>query len=615
MKDLISSVFTILKYGGKAVTIFRNIIFNIIFLFIIVLVGLAFFSKEDTSIGSNNALLLTISGNIVDEKQIIDPLSELFNDLLGFSQLPEETLLQDILDAIHAAEEDERINSIVLDLSDMGVSSISQIRDVGKALINFKTSGKPVIAAEDFYTQDKYLLASYADRVFLNPIGLVDLHGLGAYQLYFKDALQKLKINYHVFRVGTYKSAVEPLTRNSMSDEAKRQNSVWLNNLWQEFRKDITSRRDISYDTIELYTNQVSSLLKQSDGDTARLAFQANLVDELMTRQDLRSYLADITGPSAEKGFRHVTFKEYLKKIPRSYGNDGSTVDSVGIIVAQGNILTGEQPPGTIGSESLVNLLYNARNDDSIKAIVLRINSGGGSVIASEIIRHELLELKKSGKPYVVSMGAMAASGGYWIAADADEIWAYPTTLTGSIGIFGAIPTFEDSLAGLGIYSDGIGTSKLSSGLNLTQPLSQELQDAVQLTIEHGYRRFLEIVSSGRNIERDKLDLIAQGRVFDGTTAKELGLVDKLGSLDEAIRSAASLANLEKYSTRYIKGRPSISEILLQQLHVKILAFFSNGKTTANIFEKLQIYSKASRDLLLFNDPKGIYAHCMINYY
>lgn len=614
MKDLLSAVLNILKYAGKAITIFRNIVFNTIFLLIIVVICVVIFGRRETPIGEQNALLLSISGNIVDEKQIIDPISELFNEALG-SKLPEETLLQDILDAVNAAAEDKRIASIVLDLHDMGSSSISQTRDIGRALTHFKTSGKPVVAAEDFYTQNKYLLASYADRIFLNPTGVVDLHGLGAFRLYFLDALKKLKINYHVFRIGTYKSALEPITRNSMSDAAKTQNSIWLNALWQEFRQDVKSRRDVSDTTLDLYTNRVSTLLKQVDGDTARLALQANLVDELKTREELLSYLIGISGPSADKGFRHITLKEYLKKVPRSYAGDNSSSASVGIIVAQGNILTGEQPPGTIGSETLVNLLRQARNDSSIKAVVLRIDSGGGSVFASEIIRQELLQLKNSGKPYIVSMGSMAASGGYWIAAEADQIWAYPTTLTGSIGIFGAIPTFENSLAHLGIYNDGIGTTELSSGLDLTQPLSAELQDAIQLTIDYGYRKFLTIVSTGRNIDRDRLDFIADGRVFDGTTAKELGLVDKLGNLEDAIKAAADLAGLETHSARYIQGSSSFTSILMKQLQGDILAFVSGWKPATEMTKKLQIFSKSAADILLFNDPKGIYAHCMINYY
>ena len=461
-----------------------------------------------------------------------------------------------------------------------------------------------------------YFLASYADEIFLNPAGVIDLHGLGAYRLYFREALDTLKVNYHVFRVGTYKSALEPITRNSMSDEAKQQNSIWLDALWQEFTNDISSRRDISAQTLNLYTNNISSLLQNTQGDPAQLALETHLVDGLKTRHQLNTYLTTITGESYSNSFKYVPFKQYLHTIERSYtARSSSSQDSVGIIVAQGNILPGDQPPGTIGSDTLLEVLENARNDEKIKAVVLRIDSGGGSVFASEMIRRELQVLRESGKPVVVSMGSMAASGGYWIAAEADEIWAYPTTLTGSIGIFGAIPTFEDSLAHLGIYSDGIGTTELSAGLNITRPLSPEIKKAVQLNIEHGYKQFLKIVAQGRQMSLDQVDAIAQGRVFAGTTAKELGLVDKLGNLEEAIQAAADLAELDEYTSYYVSGSQSVSERLRSYFQNDILSFLNRFGIATKTLSKLRTLADSTADLLLFEDPKGMYAHCLINYF
>ncbi|MEE4240182.1 MAG: signal peptide peptidase SppA [Desulfopila sp.] len=613
MKDLIKSIFTILKYGGKAVTIFRNIIINTLFFILFFTILVSYLSKEEQKIENETALLLNISGDIVEEQQEIDPIGEFLNDVIGFTSIPEETLLQDILDAINNASQDSHIKALVLDMSKMGNSSFNQIHDIGNALQSFKASGKTVIAAEDFYSQNKYLLASYADKIFLNPAGLVDLHGLGSYRLYFHDALEKLQVNYHVFRVGEYKSAVEPLTRNSMSTEARAQNTIWLNALWQNYIDNITARRGISPETIDLYTNSITTLLTRSNGDTAQLALDTNLVDGLKSRHELRSYLAEITFPSPTNGFRYVPLKDYLKKIPRSYINESYSGNHVGIIIAQGNILPGEQPAGSIGSDSLLQLLREARNDRTIRAVVLRISSGGGSVFASEMIRRELQVLKDSGKPFVVSMGSMAASGGYWIAAEADEILAYPTTLTGSIGIFGAIPTFEDSLAGLGIYNDGVGTTNLSSGLDLTQPLSPEIQKSVQLSIEHGYKKFLDIVSTGRQLSSNQLDRVAEGRVFDGVTAQELGLVDKIGNLQDAIEAAASLANLENYSARYIKNMDTFSMKVLRQIQGKIAAALEGSSNGIYFKQHIQNFTESAADILLFNDPRGIYAHCMIN--
>ncbi len=615
MKDLILTILNILKYAGKAVTIFRNFIINTLFLILLIFIGVTLYFKEERPIAFDSALLLSISGNIVEEKKVIDPLNELFNESIGFSKLPEETLLQDILDAINSAADDDRISAIVLDMRTMGTSSFNQIKDIGEALDTFKLSGKPVIAAEDFYTQNKYLLASYADKIFLNPVGVIDLHGLGAYRLYFKDALEKLKINYHVFRVGTYKSALEPITRNSMSEDAKSQNLEWLNALWNSYTEDIVERRNIDKKTIDQYTNKISDLLNEHGGDTAQLALKINLVDELKTRQELRSYLIGLTGKSHSRGFKYVTLKEYLEQVTRSYQYNGSNGQSIGIIIAQGDILTGEQSPGNIGSDTLLRVIRKAREDKSIKAVVLRVDSGGGSVFASEIIRRELNELRNSGKPLVISMGSMAASGGYWIAAEADEIWAYPTTLTGSIGIFGAIPTFENSLAHIGVYSDGIGTTNLSAGMNISQPLNPEIKNAIQIGIEHGYEQFLDIVSEGRDIQAENLQRIAEGRVFDGITAQDLGLVDKIGNLANAIESAAELANLQNYSARYIRSSASFSEKLMQRLQNTLNSFALKVNIPDYLLAKIQFLKQSVTSITLFNDPKGLYAHCMIHYF
>jgi len=613
MKDLITSIFTILQYGGKTITVFRNIVFNTIFIGVIIFFCLVFFAGDKSEVHHNSALLLTITGDIVEEKQIIDPISEIFNETLGFSRLPEETLLQDILDTIYAAADDKAISAIVLDLSRMGTGSLNQIRDIGSALEYFKMSGKPVVAAEDYYSQNKYILACYADKIFLNPVGIVDLHGLGAYRLYFHDALEKLKVNYHVFRVGSYKSALEPITRNSMSAEAKEQNDTLLQALWQEVESEIVTRRKIPGSTLEEYTNSLASLLKQFGGDTAELALQTGLVDGLKSREQLRTYLIGLSGYSTAGDFRHINFKNYLKTVSRSYTKTSQN-NAIGIIVAQGNILTGTQPPGSIGSETMVKLLRQARNDSRVKAVVLRLNSGGGSVFASEIIRQELLELKASGKPYVVSMAAVAASGGYWISADADEIWAHPTTVTGSIGIFGAIPTFEKSLAHIGIYNDGTATAELASGLDLTQPLSPEIKQSIQIGIEHGYETFLSIVSSGRGIDRSGVEKLAQGRVFNGRTAMKLGLIDKLGNLEDAIKASAALAGLQTYTAEYIRSSLSLPERLLGQLKLESTAFFGRGHQRHPLADRAEYFTDSLAGLFLFNDPKAMYAHYMIHF-
>ncbi len=614
MKTFFSLIWNLITSIFKTVTFFRNLVFNILFLILLILVIAVLFSKDEPSLQDNTALILSIRGDIVEEKQIVSPISDIIDDSVGMYSLPNETLLQDIIDGIDTAAEDNRITALVLSLSEMGNANIDQLYEIGNALERFKKSYKPVIAAEDSYTQNGYILASYADTIFLNPTGFVDIHGLSFHSLYFKDALEKLRVNYHIFRVGAYKSAVEPIIRNSMSKEARSQNDIWLNSLWNNISEHIVRKREIAADVIDIYTNSPSLLLSETKGNAAALALESGLVDELKTREELRRYLADISAPSQKHGFRNISLHEYLK-IPKPSANQSKSPESsIGIIVAQGNILPGEQPPGSIGSETLGRKIRQARLDDSIKAVVLRINSGGGSAVASELIRQEILELKKTGKPLIVSMSGVAASGGYWIAADADEIWAYPTTITGSIGIFGAIATFEESLASLGISSDGVDTTAIAGAMDLTMPLSQEFKNVLQLTIENGYDMFISVVAGGRNLSRKDTETLAQGRIYDGKAAHALGLVDKLGGLDQAIASAADHASLKTYSVEYIKETGSFTDMIWENLQQNLLRIHIPKKLQPILSQLFATFRPNSAPLLFLEDPKNIYAHCLITY-
>ena len=614
MKKLLSKLGSLCKAVGNIFIFLRNLFLNIAFLILIVFLAVLFFSQERaTKVKENSGLLLSIKGAIVDEKRISEPFDGIMSTSLGLSNLPQETLLQDIIDAVKYASEDNRIKTIVLDLAQLGSCSFDQLHDIGIALEQFKLSGKRVIAAENVYSQYQYYLAAYADEIILNPTGYVDIHGLATYGLYFKNALDKLKINFHVFRVGKYKSAIEPLTRNSMSEEARAQNRQWLTALWGGYIHHITEKRQITIETITQYTNYPSTLLNKTSGDTAQLALDIGLVDKLMTQQELRSYLASQTSFTAKDEFRHVSLQEYLGTMGSPLPWESKNSTAVGIVVAQGNIDMGTQPPGKIGSESLTKLIREATHDKSIKALVLRINSGGGSAVASELIRNELTEFKKSGKILVVSMSGMAASGGYWIAVEADEIWAYPTTLTGSIGIFGAIPTFEDTLSHVGIYSDGVGTSPIAAGLNPAQPLSTELQNVIQMNIEHGYNQFIDIVSKGRRLDKDEVEHLAQGRVYDGRTALDLGLVDEIGTLEDAVVSAATLAGLDDYAIRYIRNDRSLSGRLFDRL--QSISHLSFTLSIPQLFKNLLGSNCLQMPMINFStDPKGMYAHCVISY-
>ncbi|KGO34430.1 MAG: signal peptide peptidase SppA [Desulfoprunum sp.] len=614
MRDLIHSILGIFRFTGRLLTFVRNTTFNLLFLLILLIACIAIFTGGDRRLEDNSILVLSLTGDIVEEKQPISSISKLFQEMRGEPAKDEEILLQDILHIIDRATEDHRIAAILLDQKDLGDAGIDQLQVIGAALKRFRATGRQVIAAEDLYTQKQYYLAAFADLVAVNPMGGVDLHGFGAYPLYFREALDKLKINYHVFRVGTYKSAIEPITRDSMSPEARRQNAVWLSSLWDSYVADVTEQRKIPRTSIDNYTNSIDTLLAATGGDTAQLALKTGLVDRVWTRPQVQSHLASIAGTSSERDYTSIASADYLGLIGPAAQGGSTAVNKVGILIAQGNILPGKQPSGVIGSDTLADLIKVAREDATVKAVVLRINSGGGSAFASEIIRQELLELKKSGKPLVVSMGTMAASGGYWIAADADQIWAAPTTLTGSIGIFGAIPTFENTLADLGVHSDGIGTTPLASGLNLARPLSPQLKQTIQLSVDHGYRQFLAIVEQGRKIDRARLESVAEGRVFDGRTAQKIGLVDELGGLDEAIAAAAGLADItDDFEPYSIRRSPSLGEWILEKLAAEQQAWANLSPFLPEVVSGLhRRFSATIGRLPLFADPNSLYAYCFL---
>jgi len=613
MKNIFSALSNIFRWIGKILTATRSILGNLIFLILLVVMLTTILAEKKPPVIHDAALILSLSGDIVEEKRLVNPLEELMTGFSPAQQAPSETLLQDILDAIHHAAQDSQIKCILLDLKDLGTVGLDQMQTIGEALNQFKKSGKKVFAAEDFYRQKTYYLASFASEIYLNPMGGVDLHGFASYHLFFREALEKLRINYHVFRVGAYKSAVEPIVRDSMSIEAKEQTRGLLTSLWAIFTADITRQRALPPDAIDQYTNNIVAKLAASGGDTARLALDSKLVDGLKDREEIRDYLAQQTAASPETGFSQIPLQAYLRSITPSYQPPLVDADNtIGIIIAEGMILDGTQPAGAIGSNSLAALIRKARLDPAIKAVTLRVNSGGGSAFASEIIRQEILELKKSQKPLVVSMGSTAASGGYWIAADADEIWASPASVTGSIGIFAAIPTFENSLAALGVHSDGIGTTQLASGLDLTRPLAPPLQEAIQMTLDNGYRQFLSLVATGRNLSMDKVQSVAEGRVFTGAEAQRLGLVDKIGTLADAVASTAKLAKLDNYTASYIERPRTFSEELLELFQNKVTAALLPHLLSQPLAQQLARLAAPVKEFLLFNDPAGLYAHSLM---
>ena len=582
------------------------------FLFLAVLAAL-FINHPAKKIPDRTALLLNPEGNIVEQRSALDPIARAVNSFTGVSK-HEETPLQDILDVINTAAGDDRIRVLVISPAHIGRVGLNQLRDIGHAIDNFKESGKVVIAADDSYTQTQYYLASHADEIYLNPMGTVDLHGFGVFRLYFKEMLDKLRIRFHVFRVGTFKSALEPVLRNNMSDAAREANKQWLDRLWHTFCADIGKQRGITPLLINDFINSMDVRLEKAGGDGALMALNAGLIDGIKTRDQIEEYLRSVTGSNGSSGeFSHISMYDYLAHITPSYTTRSEKSSSVGIIVAQGNIVPGEGAVGQIGAEKLIRQIKTARKDNSIKAVVLRIDSGGGSAFASELIRRELLCLHKAGKPLVVSMGSMAASGAYWLSANADAILATPVTLTGSIGIFGALPTIDQSLATIGVHDDGIGTTSMAGAISPTRPLPANIANAMQLGVEHGYRQFIDIVSKGRKLPKKRVEEMAEGRVWDGKTAIDLGLVDAEGSLDEAVARAAELAGMKTANGIYI-NQPASFLMNLQRIGRMALADMAGNNLIPVSWLAVAGQFKAAVAFLQQQpDPAHLYAFCLLS--
>lgn len=595
---------------GKIFTFLRRLLSAIVFLvFVLVLIDL--FGRQVTPLPDRFMLTLVPSGNLVEQRSYTDPLTQLSQQ---GSQHDAETPIRDLIDTLDAARNDDRVTALALDLNHLKGGGISKLEEVGRAITRFRESGKPVIAYSNTYDQQQYYLASLADEIHLDPMGGVLITGLGAYGSYFGEAADKLKLNVHVFRAGEYKSAVEPYIRSSMSDEARDNTRRWLEPIWQRYTRAVEGNRKLPTGTLDTYANTLDESLAAIGGDLAGLAREAGLVDHLSAGPERTRQLAALADTDAAN-YTPIEHKQYLTHLRLSGIKQQPDAGNIGVIVASGIILDGEQPAGTIGGDSLAQLFRIARQDDSLKALVLRIDSPGGSAFASETIRQELEETRQQ-IPVVVSMGSLAASGGYWIAAGADEIWATPSTLTGSIGVFGIIPTFERSLAHLGIYSDGIGTTELADMGRLDRPLSDETRTITQLGVDNIYQRFLKLVSQGRKLPVDTVDGIARGQVWTGAQAAEIGLVDKLGDFDDAVQAAAGRAQLDQWQLKPIRQPLSIQERLFQQLAgsaVRTVRPLVSGQLPLldGLGWREHLALDEWRQLTRLNDPRGIYLHCL----
>lgn len=608
----IASVFK--KLFGLVNTI-RKIIVNIVFFIVLILViGIFAAEEEPIVVPENGVLVLELNGFLVEEKTWVDPVDQFFNEAFGGGGEPPEILLADLLKAIEKAGSDERISGIQLNLTNFMGGGFNKLKQVGLALQQFRETGKPVITYADAYAQNQYYLAAHADNLYMNPLGMMMFEGFGSYRLYFKELLEKLKVSTHVFKVGAYKSAVEPYTRNDMSEQAREANKVLYDELWQAYVNDLANLRDIDARILSGDINAFNAVLAEHNNDFALMAKASGLVDDLYSREQFRQEMITLTGlDKDEKSWRQISHDDYLKSLNgEAYVKDDKKRKNIAIVVARGVIVDGSQKAGMIGGDSTAELLRQARLDDAVKAVVLRIDSPGGSGFASEIIRQEVLELQKAGKPVIASMSSVAASGGYWIAASADEIWAAPSTITGSIGVFGMFFTFENSLAEIGVYNDGYHTTNLPV-LDITKGLDDNAKRVVQLSIEKFYKDFVSMVAESREMTYEEVHAVAQGRVWTGKQALERGLVDQLGELNDAIRAAAQYADLTEYDVKLVEPELSPRDQFMRELFGQasvLLPIEATQKLRSPIEMQLQGVWKVVKLLDKFNDPNGVYALC-----
>jgi protease-4 len=546
---------------GKFINFVNHFIFNVIMLLLLFLVllaiGAGFAAKSGGGLRplqDRTALVLDLKGTLV-EQYTSAPLQRAIAEATGDDE-NRELQLRDLTAAIEAARTDTRIQRIVLLTDGFEVSGFAALGELGAALREFRKSGKQLIAYGTAMDQKQYYLAAQADEVYLDPDGGVMIEGLGRYRLYYREALQdKLGVDVHLFRVGEYKSAAEPFILDAASKESREADLFWMNDLWQRYLAEITQARRLPPGELTAMITDMPNRIAAAKGDLAQLALDEKLVDGLKTAHEMETLLAQ-RGAAGEEGlsFRQVDLSTYLAHA-RGHGLRMGSKSRVAVVVAQGEIADGKQPQGTVGGESTADLIQQAREDDQVKALVLRVDSPGGSVFPSEQIRREIALTKDAGKPVVVSMGNLAASGGYWISMNADRIYADPSTITGSIGIFGLFANAPRALGKIGVHSDGVGTTPWAGAFDPTRALDPEAGRMIQSVIDHGYAQFIGKVAAARGSTPEAIDKIARGRVWSGAQAKERGLVDELGGLEAAQAEAAKLARLGEgsYEVRYVE--------------------------------------------------------------
>lgn len=599
------SVLSVIKLIWKTINVFRQIFLNIIFFIAIILIfsGIELIKdlKKQDVVPQYGTLVLDLEGVIVDSTRYDDEIYALQNKIYGKKvNTSRENSLFELTQKIAQATTDPNIDGMVLKLDNFVGADMSSLQYVGKYLSKFREANKPIYAIGSNFNQSQYYLASYANKIYLTPLGAVSVYGLSANNLYYKTLLDNLKINTHVFRVGTYKSAIEPFIRDDMSDAAKSNTTRWLSTMWENYLNDISAQRKKAPSQLVPNPDDMLSELKAAKGSMSQYALSTGLVDVVASNYQ---YELDIV-----QNRHQLSIYDY-KLTEKDEQTDDKPL--IAVVFVNGTITDSENNTDIAGSQDIVEQLRNIRNNlnsQNVQAVILRVNSPGGSVDASEAIRSELEALRSYQIPVVVSMGGMAASGGYWISTASDYIIASPNTITGSIGIFGIIPTFEKSLSHIGVYNDGVATSPLANN-SVTRNLPDEMSQLIQINIDNGYNTFISLVAKARNMSTEQVDKIAQGQVWLGSEASNIGLVDKLGDFDDAVETAATLANLTDYKIDWLK--PDVS--WFNSFYSEMLTMLP--KSTAEIFfDQLPQAKQLKQQVSLWNkfhDSQNRYIYCL----
>ncbi|MEJ2601987.1 MAG: signal peptide peptidase SppA [Gammaproteobacteria bacterium] len=604
---------TILRTLWRGLDGVRKILHLLMLVFIFSLV-VAALSPPAPELPRQAALLLAPEGYIVEEYEG-DPVDRAVAQAMGDGV--GQVRLRDIEEALEAAAGDERIPAVVLQLDGLLGGGLTKLQAIANAIETFKASGKPVIAMGNVYTQAAYYIAAHADDVWLQDQGVVFLEGYGIYRNYFRDAIEKIGIDWNVFTAGTFKSYAEPFTRNDMSEQARAANKALLDQLWQAWLGGVAMARGVEASALQDSIDNLADELERDDGDFGQLAVRLGLADRVATRGEFREHMIGIVGEDSDKngGYRSIGLDRYLAARRLLHG-DETQATNVAVVVAAGPVVEGDVPPGNIGGESTSNLIRRATQDESVEALVLRVDSGGGSTFASDLIFDEIEAFRATGRPVVVSMSSVAASAGYWISAAGDEILAQPTTITGSIGVVAMFPTFQRTLEKIGINTDGVGTTRLAGALRPDRALDEDVRRTLELIVDASYRDFVTGVAERRGLDADAVRRIAEGRVWTGQDALEFGLIDRFGDLDDAITAAAERAGLEEgdYGVKFVERPLSPSqELLLQILESRlgpVVADIGLGGRHAGLERILATAEAAWQGIARFNDRRGIYADC-----